>query len=202
METGGTAPVEALRADMARLDVEISAPAWAAVCGALSVTQQPAGAAIFAQVRIASAWLFVTEGITASQQTRPDGGTAIARFFEPGQLCGNLTSTWRREIAADDLVAITDVTGVLLPDTLLKAEYLSGGAFGRYLRLKIMETLLFDKDLICAKTSIETELRYRFLEQRHRSVIGVAPQKDIARFLGITPQGLSRFLRNRRLRAS
>ncbi|MEM9783975.1 MAG: hypothetical protein AAF899_16070 [Pseudomonadota bacterium] len=164
----------------------------------LAVTRHTAGSTVFAQARIVRQWLFLTDGIAASQQTRPDGTVTIARFFEADQICANLTSTWHQAEDADDLIAITDVVGVLLPDSLLRGEYLGGGAFGAYLRLKIMETLLFDKELLCAKTSIQTAHRYRFLEDRHRAVIGQAPQKAIARFLGITPQGLSRFLRQRR----
>ncbi|MEL6210747.1 MAG: Crp/Fnr family transcriptional regulator, partial [Pseudomonadota bacterium] len=68
---------------------------------------------------------------------------------------------------------------------------------GTYLRLKMMEAHLFAKELICAKTSAQTEARYRFLIDHHDIVVGAVRKQDIARFLGITPQGLSRFLRRR-----
>lgn len=56
---------------------------------------------------------------------------------------------------------------------------------------------MFDKDILYAKTSNDTEVQYRFLESHHTEVVQRAAQKDIARFIGMTPQGLNRFLRNR-----
>ncbi|MEM9794728.1 MAG: hypothetical protein AAF848_17440, partial [Pseudomonadota bacterium] len=73
-----------------------------------------------------------------------------------------------------------------------------GGVFGQYLRIKAMETLILDKDILCAKTSNDTEVQYSFLERSFPEVVQRATQKDVARFIGVTPQGLNRFLRNRK----
>ena len=161
-----------------------------------------AGDKIQNQARVADSWIYLTDGIAASEQTWLDGTSTIARFFEPGDICANFTSAWTRDIASDDLVAVTDVGGVTIPNDIFRREYLEGGFFGVYLRFKMMEAHLFAKELIGAKTSGQTETRYRFLEGHHRNVIGTVPQKDIARFLGVTPQGLSRFLRRRKSEVS
>lgn len=157
------------------------------------------GDVILSSARVADRWLFLTRGIAASEQTTPEGQALIARFFEPGQICTNITSAWSRRPGSDDLIAITDVEGVLIPDPLFREEYLRGHAFGEYLRLKCMETLLFDKDILCAKTSNDTEVQYRFLEQNYDEVVLRTTQKDLARFIGLTPQGLNRFLQARRV---
>ena len=158
-----------------------------------------AGDKIQNQARVAQTWVFLSDGIAASEQGWADGSTTIARFFEAGSFCANVTSVWTGDIAADDLVAVTEVRGLALPDAYFREEYLHGGALGAYLRLKMIEAHLFAKELVCAKTSGRTAVRYRFLETHHRAVIGSVPQKDIARFLGITPQGLSRFLRREKM---
>lgn len=150
------------------------------------------------QTSIAERWLFVCSGIAASRQTHTDGEVTIARFFEQGQLCANLTSAWTQQFAADDLIAMTDLSAVVIPDTLFRAEFLEGGPLGRYFRLKAMETLCFDKEVVSAKTRSDTAVRYRFLENHHEEVLDRVRQRDIAAFLGITPQGLSRFKRKRR----
>lgn len=191
------APLAALAADVAAHGVELDDDAWRRVRARLSTFEADKKTVIFRQTDIADHWLFLTRGVAASEQTAADGSTSIARFFEPGQICANLTSVWRQELVADDLVAITKVTGVLLPDDVFRGEFLHGDAFGEYLRRKAMASLLFSKELICAKTSTSTEIRYRFLEERHLSVLDLTSQKDVARFLGVTPQGLSRFLKSR-----
>ncbi|MEO1362769.1 MAG: hypothetical protein AAFU86_03225 [Pseudomonadota bacterium] len=184
-----------LDADMKRLGVKVDGDTQRAVARrALPLCVAP-GETIQNQARVAQEWVFVSDGIAASEQSWSDGATTIARFFEAGSFCANFTSLWTRDIAADDLRAVTQVTGLAFPDAFFRHEYLHGGSFGTYLRLKVMEAHVFAKELVCAKTSGRTEVRYQFLQQYHRNVIGTVPQKDIARFLGITPQGLSRFLR-------
>ncbi|MEM9145542.1 MAG: hypothetical protein AAGC57_05030 [Pseudomonadota bacterium] len=191
------AAIDVLQRDVARSGVALSESDRTVIRDRLKDFGAAAGETVQAQTRVADQWLFLTEGIMASEQTWPDGSTSIARFFETGHICANLTSAWTRELAADELIAITDVVGLSLPDAFFRQEYLRGGAFGTYLRIKTMETLLLDKELICAKTSGQIEPRYRFLEQHHAEVLTRTRQKDIARFLGVTPQGLSRFLKRR-----
>ncbi|MEO1679873.1 MAG: cyclic nucleotide-binding domain-containing protein [Pseudomonadota bacterium] len=189
--------LDALERDFVRLGIMLSPQDWRGICGRLTDLSFPSGQTIQNQAHVANAWVFLVSGIAASEQTWDDGTTTIARFFLAGDFCANMTSAWTGDIASDDLIAITDVTGLSLPDSLFRPEYLSGGAFGTYLRIKAMETHLFDKELICAKTVGRSEIRYRFLEHYQADVIARARQQDIARFMGVTPQGLSRFLRRR-----
>lgn len=201
MEVGRNA-INLLKADIQRLDVVIDHITWERIAERCRCVQIKAGDKIQNQARVADSWIFLSEGIAASEQTDHDGVSTIARFFEPGDFCANLTSAWTRDVASDDLIALTDVVGIAIADKYFRRQYIEGRSFGTYLRLKMMGAHLFAKELICAKTSSRTETRYRFLEQHHKTVIGSVQQKDIARFLGMTPQGLSRFLRQRKTRAS
>ncbi|MEM8569349.1 MAG: cyclic nucleotide-binding domain-containing protein [Pseudomonadota bacterium] len=191
-----------LEGDIARLGVMLDLHDWNQIVQRCKSLHAPAGSKIQNQARVADSWIYLCDGVAASEQTWLNGASTIARFFEPGNICANFTSAWTRDIASDDLIALTDVSGVAIPDDIFRREYLEGGSFGIYLRLKMMEAHLFAKELICAKTSGQTETRYRFLEHHHQTVIGSVQQKYIARFLGITPQGLSRFLRHRKTGAS
>ncbi|MEM0947878.1 MAG: hypothetical protein AAGK37_10755 [Pseudomonadota bacterium] len=201
MEVGRTA-FASLESDIQHLGVVIDLNTWEEIAQRCKSVQIAAGDKIQNQARVADSWIFLSDGVAASEQTWLDGASTVARFFEPGDFCVNLTSAWTRDIASDDLVALTDVVGIAVPDDIFRREYLEGGFFGTYLRLKVMDAHLFAKELICAKTSGRTETRYRFLEQHHRTIIESVQQKDIARFLGMTPQGLSRFLRRRKPEAS
>jgi len=191
--------VDPIRSDMRRFSLTLSDAETATLCNRLARVEEPAGAVVLTQARVADRVLFLTEGIAASEQTWSDGKTTIARFFEPSDLCTNVSSAWTGDIASDDLLAITDIKGLSIPLSYFMNEFLYGGVFGTYLRHRMLEAHLFAKELVCAKTSGRTETRCRFLETHHRTVLDRAPRKDIARFLGITPEGLSRFFRNRTL---
>lgn len=190
--------IDSLKHDAKSLGFAVPSEEWQSLSAEFTACRFPTGDVILSSVRVADRWLFVTRGIVAFEQTSPDGGTLIGRFFQPGQFCSNLESAWRQELASDTLIAITNVEGVLLPDPVFRDQYLRGGVFGQYLRIKAMETLILDKDILCAKTSNDTEVQYSFLERSFPEVVQRATQKDVARFIGVTPQGLNRFLRNRK----
>ncbi|MEM1264194.1 MAG: hypothetical protein AAGH76_17475 [Pseudomonadota bacterium] len=142
--------------------------------------------------------LIVSSGIAASVQTDTQGDQHIARFFERGQLCTNITSAWHQSVASDQVVAMTLLSGVQIPFAQFRNEYMAGGPIAEYWREMVIETLLFDKEVMCAKTTRDVRARYRFLVERYENVIPDVPDKFIARFIGITPQGLSRYLKNSR----
>lgn len=188
---------EVLKQDIQRCGCTLEPAEWHRLSKELVNCAFQKGDVIQSQARVADHWLFVASGIVASEQSTPDGNNLIARFFEAGHLCSNPTSAWHRELGSDDLIAITNVEGVLLPNLWFREQYLRGGNFGEYLRIKAMQTLMFDKDILSAKTSNDVETRYGFLESSHSEVVRHTAQKDLARFIGVTPQGLNRFLKNR-----
>lgn len=189
--------IQVLKKDIELYGVSMDDTDWSEIQKASIECSFPMGDVILSRVRVADRWLFLTRGIAASEQSTLGGDALIGRFFEAGHLCANLTSAWAQQLGTDDLVAITNVEGVVLPHHLFREQYLRGNGFGEYLRLKLMETLMFDKDIICAKTSNNTEVRYGFLERHYKEVVRRVSQKDLARFIGVTPQGLNRFLKNR-----
>lgn len=171
---------------------------WRAVCGDLQPIMLKRGEVIIDSARVTEHLFFVCEGIAASFQTTRDGDSQIARFFERGQLCTNLTSAWNKSVSEDQLIALTDFSGIGFSFSVMRDAYLHGGPLATYWRTMVFETLLFDKDVMCAKTVRDVEIRYQFLADRYQRVIFDVPDKYIARFLGITPQGLSRFLKKSR----
>ncbi|MEO1088851.1 MAG: hypothetical protein AAFY88_31875, partial [Acidobacteriota bacterium] len=122
----------------------------------------------------------------------------VYRFFEPGHFCTTITSAWNQLPIGDAIDAVTAVRGLLIPFDGWRRHYGRPGPLGDYFRQKLIETMLFDKEVILAKTFNRTESAYAFLETHQPDVIRKVPQRIIAQFLGMTPEGLSRFLRVRR----
>ncbi len=188
----------ALRQDLDRHGIQLTEDEWRLLSDHCVSKTAARRTAILDSVRIGDSWLFIASGYAASYYGHGDGRQTLTRFFAPGNLAGNVTSTWSKDYGSDELVAISDVSYVELPHSVLLEQYLHGQALGVYIRMKVVETLRYDKDLLVCQALNEPEARYRFLEDRHPEIFEVALKKDIAAFLGVTPQGYSRILRRKR----
>lgn len=191
-----TDAIAMFRRDVVMRGHQLSDAEWTRLCANLEPVSVRRGAVLLDSALVTQHLFFVCDGIAASIQTTQDGDEQIARFFERGHVCSNLTSAWHQQVSADTLIAMSDFTGVRIPFALFRDQFMSDAPLSLYWREMVFETLVFDKDLICAKTIRDVETRYRFLVDRYDHVIDAVPDKYIARFLGITPQGLSRFKKN------
>lgn len=187
----------ALRQDLARYGFPLCDQAWANICDNAVVGRAPNRAILLDSVNISSAWVFVASGFAASCYTHQNGRQSLTRFFEAGHWAGNVSSTWSQDYGSDELIAVGDVSYVTVPHQFLLAQYMQHDGFGAYIRLKVIETLRYDKDLLVCQALNDPEARFRFVQDRHPELLDVALKKDIAAFLGVTPQGYSRFLRRR-----
>jgi len=152
---------------------------------------------IFSQTDLCDEVLFICDGIIASEYNLEDGKNVISRFFIENNLCTNLISTMTKTNSLDSIVAITDVSAISIPLKIFYQYYLDDGGIGKYFRIKLLDNLLEAKSLISIKTVSKTEEKYEFLEKKYPIALQFIPAKDIASFMGITPEGLSRFLKKR-----
>ena len=189
-------PMCVLSQDIQAEGIDIPHPEWEEFVDECIPAQYAKKDTIFDMDAVSNHMLFVTHGVSACQFGHPNGQLIIDRFFETGDFCTTVRSAWRTEPSDDQIFAITPVQGVLIPMRRWRNEYLRGGAIGEYIRIKIFQTLLFDADVIRVKSLNRTSESYTFLQERQPGVLQSVAQKDVAQFLGITPEGLSRFLKN------
>lgn len=187
----------ALRVDINQHGLTLSDQEWRDVCDRSVAKTKASRNIILDSAQIGTSWVFVASGFAASFYAHQDGRLSLTRFFEPGQMAGNVTSTWLKDYGSDELKAITDLVYIELPHAFLLQEYMQGAAFGAYVRMKVVETLQYDKDLLVSQTINDPDLRFQFLNDHHPGLIDIALKKDIAAFLGVTPQGYSRLLRRK-----
>lgn len=187
----------ALRDDINQHGLTLSDREWRDLRDRSVAKRRESRSIVLDSADIGASWIFVASGVAASFHAHQDGRLALTRFFGPGQMAGNVTSTWLQDYGSDELKAITDLVFVELPHEFLLHHYMQGAAFGAYVRMKVVETLQYDKDLLVSQTINDPELRFQFLNDHHPGLIDVALKKDIAAFLGVTPQGYSRFLRRK-----
>ena len=169
---------------------------WKAFSSQLSVHTASKREIIFRQTDICDSVIYVLEGIAASEYNEEDK-SIISRFFQPGNLCSNMISAVSKTFASDNVIAITNMKYVAMPFDYFMNLYLYSDKIGIFLRKKILEHLIEAKNIINIKTSSVTEVQYSFLEENYPEIIAKTPSKYVAAFIGITPEALSRFLKQR-----
>lgn len=187
-------PLDSLRNDVERVVGPTSDADWHRVTSSLRPVECDQGQIVFSRQRRQLTWLFITRGIAAAEQPEPNGGIGISRFFEPGQFCTNLTSLSKPEETGEIVASITPVAGVVMSNQFFQREYRSNGLLGPYLRDKIMEAILYDRELMRVKTANDLDTRYQFLASRNTDIVHRAPVADLARFIGIPKPTLQAYL--------
>ncbi len=151
---------------------------------------------IFSQAVVAGHVGIVIDGVLASEFVLHDQ-SVISRFFCEGDLCANVESAFQSQFASDTLFAITPATVLTIPFKRFEEMYLNSNQFGLYLRKKILLNTLTTKKIVSIKSQPAAQAKQEILEKDLPWVLKRVPQKYIASFLGLTPQGYSRFLRER-----
>lgn len=186
-----------LQQDAGHRGISMSSTGWDGVFGHARCRVVGHRLPIIDSGHIGTSWVFIVSGVAASFHTHENGRQTLTRFFEKGALAGNFNSTVLSDYDSDELVALTEVLCIEFSHSFLLSEYLGGEEFGRYVRIKLIETMQHDIDLLICQTLSDTAARYRFLETRHPEILDAVLKKDIAAFLGVTPQGYSRFQKRR-----
>ena len=187
-----------MRQDAAALGMPIPDEEWGAIAPQLRVARFRKRETIFQPGVVGAQVILITDGIAATKAVLESGQEPIGRFFVRLQGCANLISAWRQEATMETVFAATDVTGVLMTWDFFQQQFFDGGAFGRYARYKLLDALVINNETLKLKTSGNIEVNYQFLEERFPLVIKDVTQKLIASYLGLTPEGFSRFLKRRR----
>ncbi|MEM7549825.1 MAG: hypothetical protein AAF363_09125 [Bacteroidota bacterium] len=152
---------------------------------------------IFSQTELCNHVIYLMSGITATIYLYEDK-EVVTRFFQKGNFNTNIVSAESKSIASDILIAITDVEYLLLPFDFFLNSFFHSNTFGLFIRKKIMSMIIENKKNTTIKTINDTEIKYQFLEENYPDIIKHTPSKYIAKFMGVTPEGYSRFLSGRR----
>lgn len=135
---------------------------------------------------------FVQKGILKAYYVSAEGKETIKSFILQGDFIGSLTSAYRDEMCSFSLVC--QEPSILLPvdfDYLYKASQQDVNVASKMLDFVLgfaMKKERREMELL----SMSAEDRYRQLQQRSPELLERVKQKEIARYLGITPVALSR----------
>ena len=91
--------LELLRGDIEKYGLNLEASGWEQLLEVASLKDAPNRGTILNSFGISDSWVFIATGFAASYYTHGDGRQTLTRFFEPGHIAGNVSSTWRAKRA-------------------------------------------------------------------------------------------------------
>ncbi|MEM6737994.1 MAG: hypothetical protein AAGF85_13985 [Bacteroidota bacterium] len=196
--TNSNTALNEFKREVASFDVKMSDAEWSHLSDVIQVKTARKKEVIFSQTQLCRHVIYLMSGITATIYLYDDK-EVVTRFFQKGNFSTNIVSAESKSLASDILVAITDVEYLLLPFDFFLDSFFHSNTFGLFVRKKLMGMIIENKKNTTIKTINDTEIKYQFLEENYPDILRHTPSKYIAKYLGVTPEGYSRFLSNRRL---
>ncbi|AXQ97836.1 Crp/Fnr family transcriptional regulator [Pseudoalteromonas piscicida] len=130
---------------------------------------------------------FINSGKLVSSVVNDAGELRHKEFYFAGELCILFAEWIQKSPSFYQISALDDVEIVLVPLALLEQDHL------RTLKLKLLEQQLLFKEAKEAFLLLNTlAQRYCFLRDKRPHWVNGLANYDLANYLGVTPQGLSR----------
>jgi len=151
---------------------------------------------VFLQGDINRSLYIVQSGLLKAYYTSASGKVAVKSFFLPQDIMGSLTSVYANEYCSYSLVSLE--TSVLLEipfATVYEYSLQHHDIANDMIEVLLKFSMKKEKrefEFLC----LSAEERYHLLVETSPEILDKVTQSDIARYLGVTPVGLSR-IKNR-----
>jgi CRP-like cAMP-binding protein len=156
------------------------------------------GEHIFMQGDLDKSFYFVQSGLLKAYYTAEDGKESVKSFLLPNDIIGSLTSTYSAGSCSFSLVCLEPVTLQKIPFEVLyeysKKDLEIANTMIELLLHVAMKKERREFEFLC----LSAEKRYRKIAETSPAILKKVTQNDLARYLGITPVGLSRIIKRTR----
>jgi CRP-like cAMP-binding protein len=151
---------------------------------------------IFRQGDVDQSLYFVQSGLLKAYYTSLDGKEFIKSFLLPEDTIGSMTSAYANERCSFSLVCLAPTVLAEIPFVKIR-EHCAKDAELAQLIIEFLLQFSMKKEkreyqLLC----LSAQERYTLLLEQSPQLIQLVTQNDLARYLGVTPVGLSR-IKNR-----
>lgn len=137
---------------------------------------------------------FVVEGCLRSYSIDRNGFEHVLQFAPPGWWIGDMQSMIKQQPGALYIDAIDDSEVILLPKTDLEKIYIAVPKFERFFRILAENALAAYQHRLIGNLSLTAKERYENFCRLYPSLIQCLPQKQVASYIGVTPEFLSKML--------
>ena len=150
------------------------------------------GAFLLREDQVADHYVFLTQGMMRAYTHSPEGDEVTTAFFAEGQVVFEVDSFFNRTPSRENIVALTDVQGLVLTFEQLNGLFHAHPAFREFGRRVLVRNFARLKQRMVDMIHLTAEQRYALLMKNEPHVLLHAPLKHVASYLGITDTSLSR----------
>jgi CRP-like cAMP-binding protein len=140
--------------------------------------------------------VFVTEGILRSYSLDKNGFEHVIQFAPPGWWIGDMNSMVKQQPGILYCDALEDSEVLWLWKSDLDKLYVTVPKFERFFRILAENSIGSFQVRLVNILSLSAKERYASFCQLYPSLIDCLPQKQVASYIGVTPEFLSKMLRN------
>lgn len=141
-------------------------------------------------------FIYVGSGCLLSYYTDKQGNEHVIQFALAGWWTGDIHSYTKGIPSIFTTKALTDSEVWLIPKASLDLLLEKYPKFERYFRIIFQNSLVTHQSRLMQSYSATAEERYLSFQQKYPSLEQYIPQKNIASYLGMTPEFLSKIRRN------
>jgi CRP-like cAMP-binding protein len=143
---------------------------------------------------IQKATVFVTAGLLRSYSLDKNGFEHVIQFAPPGWWIADMYSVTRQQPGALFIDALEDSEIIGIGKADLDELYGKVPKFERFFRILAENSLITYQNRLISNLSLPAKERYANFCQLYPSLIGCLPQKQVASYIGVTPEFLSKML--------
>jgi CRP-like cAMP-binding protein len=135
---------------------------------------------------------FVTEGCLRGYTIDKNGDEHVLSFAPPDWWIADMYSLISQKPGILTIEALEDTEIILLSKADQEKLYTEIPKFERFFRILIENSLVANQQRIIDNMSLTAEERYKIFCKRYPTLIDTLPQKQIASYIGVTPEFFSR----------
>ncbi len=144
---------------------------------------------------------FVTSGCLRGYTVDKNGTKHVLSFAPPDWWIADIYSLISQKPGTLNIEALEDTETILLSKANQEKLYIEVPKFERFFRILTENSLVANQQRIVDNMSLTAEERYSIFCRRYPTLIDHLPQKQIASYIGVTPEFFSR-MRSEMLRKS
>jgi CRP-like cAMP-binding protein len=135
---------------------------------------------------------FVTSGCLSGYTVDKNGTEHVLSFAPPGWWIADMYSLISQKPGILNIEALEDTETILLSKVSQEKLYHEIPKFERFFRILIENSLVANQQRIVDNMSLTAEERYSIFCKRYPTLIDHLAQKQIASYIGVTPEFFSR----------
>ncbi len=136
--------------------------------------------------------VFVTDGVLRGFTVDKNGIEHVLSFAPPGWWMADMYSLLSQKPGVLNIEALEDTEAITLSKVNQEKLYHEIPKFERFFRILTENSLVAYQQRITDNLSLTAEERYGLFCKRYPTLIDHLPQKQIASYIGVTPEFLSR----------